>query len=429
MTQDISVSATFDPVSTSGVGSTFPIATTTTGEFSVSAAFDGTNYLVGIQNDPSIVSDSISAQLIDQSGNLVGSRIYTGRTGGVPFVAFDGTNYLMVWADDATTSNIIYGQLISKTGKEVDSPFIIGYPSGQGGEPIGVVFDGNNYFVAWDTDDDGDTVDLYGQFVSPSGNLVGSTVAITTAEHQQRDAAVGFDGTSILVVWSDGRRHIQTGTSPCTGNPQYFPTDIYGQFITKSGASTAGALSGSNFIINENSYPNDNPLSIAFDGTNYLIVWDDETTMGTTCVNSDEAGGKWDPFGQLIDKSGNKVVSVINVSTASGHQFVPQIAFDGTNYLVTWTDTRNDINDDGVCDNNEGTCWDVYGQYISKTGSLVGSEFVINNDAGNQFGGVAGFNGGKYLVLINTGATGDPPGCTEGCGIVTEDVYGLFITP
>ncbi|MBI4745330.1 MAG: hypothetical protein HY786_01990, partial [Deltaproteobacteria bacterium] len=103
---------------------------------------------------------------------------------------------------------------------------------------------------------------------------------------------------------------------------------------------------------------------------------------------------------------------------------IPFMAFDGTNLLVTWSDGRNDLNHDGVCDTGEGTCWDAYGQYISKAGALVGSEFVINNDADNQFGIVTGFNAGKYLVLVNTGfirlTTGE---------WLFGDVYGVFITP
>ena len=81
--------------------SLFPIATTSGREFAVSAASDGTNYLVGIQGDQKDHAD-ITAQLVSQTGTLVGSRISVPRTGGAPFVAFDGNNYLMVWDDDAS---------------------------------------------------------------------------------------------------------------------------------------------------------------------------------------------------------------------------------------------------------------------------------------------------------------------------------------
>ena len=73
------------------VGQEFSIATTSANELGVPGAFDGTNYLVGIQGEEE-AHMHIAAQLISQTGALVGPRISIERTGGLPFVAFDGTN-------------------------------------------------------------------------------------------------------------------------------------------------------------------------------------------------------------------------------------------------------------------------------------------------------------------------------------------------
>lgn len=205
-----------------------------------------------------------------------------------------------------------------------------------------------------------------------------------------------FDGTNFLVVWTDDSNDYE----------------VKGRFV-----SPAETL-GTEFSINASTYPSDNPLTVAFDGTNYLVVWTDEISTEN-----------WDVFGQIVDKSGSKVGGVISISTAAGQQFLPSIAFDGTNYLVTWTDMRNDANDNGVCDSGEGTCNDVYGQYVSKAGALVGSEFVINNDSGNQFGGVTGFNNGKYLVILSTGSGDLCHEPTTGSVSSDCDAYGVFVTP
>jgi hypothetical protein len=116
----------------------------------LSPAFDGTNYLVGIIQD----DHNITAQLVSQTGTLVGPRISTGRTGGLPFVAFDGTNYLMVWSDDATFPNDdIYGQFISPSGNLVGSPLCHKHGLLKTGLDFGsgnVAFDGvGNYLVIW----------------------------------------------------------------------------------------------------------------------------------------------------------------------------------------------------------------------------------------------------------------------------------------
>lgn len=162
-----------------------------------------------------------------------------------------------------------------------------------------------------------------------------------------------------------------------------------------------------------------NPVGIAFDGTNYLVVWNDHSDCAAVPA--------WDILAQRVDESGNLVGSAFQVnSTSTNIAILATGAFDGTNSLVTWTDGRNDANKDGVCDSGEGTCWDVYGQYISKSGTLIGSEFVINNDAGNQWGFVTGFNNGKYLVTVNSGSGNFCHNAT-----VSSDcnVYGVFVTP
>lgn len=400
---------------------------TTGREQSASVAFDGTNYLVGIQGD-SNSDQNVTAQLVDGSGNLVGSRIAvtdntsTGRNrGGAPFVAFDGADYLMIWEEDSSPSTKLYGVLIDKSGTQLGSIFTVATGSAIS---IGdVIFDGSNYFVAWGNQSNsgqGYTSDVFGQFVTTSGQPLGSPLTISNAQYGQRFPGVAFDGTNILVAWVDGRRQVQTGIDPCSGNPAYFETDVYGQFVTKSAANAAGTLLGSNFAINENSDPSDNPIGVAFDGTNYLVVWSDETTLGTACVNGEIDGGQWHLYGQFLDKAGAGVGGVIAVSTAAGSQELPRVAFGGTQYLVTWTDMRNDANHDGVCDSNEGSCWDVYGRYVDTSGSLQGGEFAIDNADGNQFGFSTSFNNGGFLIITNT------VDLTDGS---KGDVYGTFMKP
>jgi len=165
-------------------GGEFPIATTAGNESGLTAAFDGTNYLVGIQGDETHRA-SITAQMISQTGSLVGSRISIGRTGGLPLVAFDGTNYLMVWEDDAYhPDDDIYGQFIDTSGALVGSPFPISTAAGkQHFEFIGTAFGGTDYLVIWtdgrDSIGDEGPWYVYGQIVSKAGSLVGGEIRIS----------------------------------------------------------------------------------------------------------------------------------------------------------------------------------------------------------------------------------------------------------
>ncbi|KFZ45136.1 hypothetical protein DS62_12865 [Smithella sp. SC_K08D17] len=399
------------------VGSLFPIATTTDDEVSISAAFDGTNILVGIQS-PGTTGSTISAQLISQSGTLVGSRITVQRTdasrqatGGAPSIAFDGTNYLAIWADDHYSDenyhpdgyDVQFGAFINKSGEQVGSSFYLGatlanaYSYHNSGA---VIFDGTNYFVVWEKrtlDQSADNADIYGQFITPSGTLLGSTIAISTASHGQRDPALAFDGTNIMVVWSDSRNQSACGLNS-EGTTSCYESDIYGQLVTKSSASTAGSLNGSNFLLNAGTLPRDSTApSIAFDGTNYFIAFAEETTFPYY-------GDVWHLFGQRVSSTGAALGGTISINT-DANCFLPSVGFDGTNYLISWNDRTN---------------WDVYGQSITTSGTLSGSAFAIDNDSGNQLGACSGTAvNGKVFCLIDTGFDFS----TDTWG----DVYGVFL--
>lgn len=314
-------------------------------------------------------------------------------------MAFDGTNYLMVWLNqpgqDTTGPEEVYGQFINTSGSVVGTPFPINQTVTE--NILGLAYGGGNYLVVYTKEVNPTTADsvVYGRTVSPTGT-VGNEIQISTGYGDFGVNSVAFDGTNFLVVWADDSNDYE----------------VKGRFVSPLG------ILGTEFSINASTYPSDNPLTVAFDGTNYLVVWTDQVGVS----------GEWDIFGQLVSPSGTLVGSVISISTANGQQLGPSIAFDGTNYLVVWTDMRNDANKNWVCDSNEETCWDIYGQYVSTSGTLSGSEFVINNDAGNQLGFVT-YGGGKYLVIINDGVTPDDPAVTDAYGIVSKNVYGVFVTP
>ena len=232
-----------------------------------------------------------------------------------PAIAFDGTNYLVVWTDDRGglyEEYDIYGARVTTSGTVLD-------PSGI---PISTVandqynpstaFDGTNYLVAWTDYRSG--AEMYGARVTPSGDVLDTSgIPISTAPYYQKYPSIAFDGTNYLVVWKDSR-----------SGSDY---DIYGARVTTSGTvldtsgipiSTAG---------NDQEYP-----SIAFDGTNYLVVW------------QDERNGPADIYGAKVSTSGT-VLDTFPVSTQSGDQLSPAIAKGSGNQVLVvysgWTDSIN----------------------------------------------------------------------------------------
>lgn len=90
--------------------------------------------------------------------------------------------------------------------------------------------------------------------------------------------------------------------------------------------------------------------ALAFDGTNFLVVWDD----GRGGYNRDIYGARVTPAGTVLDSNG------IAISTALADQWRPAVAFDGTNFLVVWEDQRNGPDD-----------YDIYGARVTPAGAVL----------------------------------------------------------
>ncbi|MBS4096778.1 MAG: hypothetical protein KGZ83_08090 [Sulfuricella sp.] len=370
---------------------------------SAGAAFDGINYLLAMESDTAAAR--VAAQMVSSDGTRIGPVIETGHSGQsccAAGIAFDGSNYLMVWEEDQGVKNswtpfMIYGQFISTASTVIGQPFAL--------TTAGITLDGMNvlaygggkYLLTYTRlivpASGGASNNRYiaGRIISPDGSM-GEEFRISTGFGAKNSMV--FDGTNFFVVWIEDSQDFE----------------VRGRRVSPSGAL------GQEISINASPAPSDNPVAVAFDGTNYLVAW------------NDEVGGKgtqeWDILAQRVSPNGSLVGEVISIVTEPGAQRIPGLAFDGTNYLVTWSDAKNDTNKDGVCDAGEGTCWDVYGRFIGKDGTLVGSKFAINTDAGNQFGGVGGNRNGKYLVIVNSGITMGKGGPSQ-----VGEVYGVFIKP
>lgn len=128
---------------TFGDSTSFSIAATAAPELALSAAYDGTNYLVGLQTQ-----STVGAQLVSPSGATVGPLITTNRSGVGPVLGFNGTNYLLAWAT-LDASPFAYGQLVSPSGTTVGVPFQISQSNTVIPEAVaaGIASDGTNYLV------------------------------------------------------------------------------------------------------------------------------------------------------------------------------------------------------------------------------------------------------------------------------------------
>ncbi|KPJ71467.1 hypothetical protein AMJ52_08515 [candidate division TA06 bacterium DG_78] len=322
-------------------------------------AFDGTNYLVVWQDTRNDCNDIYGAR-VSQVGEVLdpeGIAIATDDGGqAFPAVAFDGTNYMVVCQNNSNIS----GARVNPAGEVLDpSGFSISTAENSQMCPA-IAFDGNSYLVVW-MDTRNDAWDIYGVRVSPTGTVSDpEDIVISTAAWYQMYPAIAFDGTNYLVVWHGHRLHASI--------------DIYGTRVSQAGEVLDPLL-----IIVSTAANGQEFSAIAFDGTNYLVVWEDTRRIPHDIygVRVSETGEILDPTGIFISSSGEKM---------QGGP-IPSVAFGETNYLVVWKDTR-------------GGFGDIYGARVSPAGEVLDpSGISISTDANNQQYPAVAFDGTNYLVV------------------------------
>ncbi|HEX8834929.1 MAG TPA: IPT/TIG domain-containing protein, partial [Abditibacteriaceae bacterium] len=282
-----------------------------------------------------------------------------------PAIAWDGINYFVVWQDDRSASNMydIYGSRVSSAGTVLNTAGIpVCAATGHQALPA-LAWDGSNYLVVWEDTRSGN-FDIYASRVSRAGAILNTGgIAVTTLSNDQLGPAVAWNGVNYLVAWHD----VSSGTS-----------NLYGSRLSSAGAvldTPSIAISTSAALGNE-AFP-----AIAWDGTNYLVVWQN---------GSDIYGGRVSSAGTVLDTTG------IAISTVFGQQSTVDVACDGLNCLVVWQDTRN---------GNHNR--DIYGTSIGVDGTVaVPNGFAIITGLGNQDAPVLAKGGSKFLVSSHSNASG-----------------------
>lgn len=358
----------------------FPIVTNNA-DTAASLASDGTNYLVGIQGDYAGSNGfHITAQLFGPTGALIGSRInpVPGHTGGNPFLACSGTNYLMVWPDDYMGGNYssISGQLIGPSGSLIGGMIPITTNSQQDSSKLRpVAFGSGKYLVVWDDHRDGAHWAVYGQFVSSAGALVGGNFVISAPldGQDEKGASVAFDGTNFLVVWQLN--------STAGGNHNV----AYGVFISPTGTM------GAPFAIGQSVSPDRAFIDLVFSGNNYLVVWMHNSGLGTPTPPT------WNLHGRLVTPAGTFPGNEFAIVT-TGNPALPFLSFDGANYLLSW-------NEGGIF---SSTNVSVRFQFLNPSGQPTGPAFAPFGAQGNQIPLAAThlYDGKRFVAAATLSAGG-----------------------
>lgn len=202
------------------------------------------------------------------------------------------------------------------------------------GSPGGVAFDGANFLVAARSTNGAVLVIRF----DTNGVMLGPPLDLGRTGGPPR---VAFDGSNFLVAWPDFAST---------------PSDIYGQFIHPD-----GALTGTPFRI-EPGVDAAELGGLAFDGTNYLAVWE---------ADGRKSNGMFSVQGRLISPAGGLTGSRLQISDGATLQRFPDTAWNGESYLVIWTSQMEGTNQ-----------WNIRGARLNRQGAL--SEGVLISETAGQ---------------------------------------------
>jgi len=339
-------------------------------------AYNGTpvNTIVGIQQDPVIVSDGaggtiivwrdyrsgshadIYAQRIDRSGRALWAA------DGVPICTAAGDQYrpaalsddaggvIVAWMDSRFSSLDIYASRLDASGNALwttDGVAVCTAFDSQYDPVIAYDTDGGAIIAWYDYRNSGH--DVYAQRVNPSGGMVwiNDGIAVCTETGYQGGTVITSDDSGgAIIMWEDAR----SGSG----------SDIYASRIDDSGIELWTSMV--NEAANEQIYP-----LVAYDGAG-----------GAVCVWSDyRSGTHYDVYAQRVDPNGSPIWAAdgVNLCVNSYNKDNAEIVSDGSGgAIVMWAELRNQAD------------YDVYAQRVNASGSRLWGSYglPVCTESGNQ---------------------------------------------
>jgi hypothetical protein len=282
-----------------------------------------------------------------------------------PSIAFDGTSYLVLWADHRNLGDAsLYGARVDKSGIALE-------PRGlkiADNTPVGaeVAFGGGQYLACWTT---ASTVTCLR--LDAGGKPLDSTPIALGAFLDVDGISVAWNGTVFLVVWGDRR----------SGDAR-----IYGARVTKAGA----VLDAGGFAVAASTKAERAPRA-ASDGKDFFVVWGDDRTSTS---GPRAFGARVQGDGTVLDPQGLYLVP------SADNQFYPVVCFDGGNYHVAWENTS------GQASGANG----MGGALVSPTGETAVAGIVLSATSTSSSLSIACNSSGSMTVWPGNAVRVDPAG-------------------
>lgn len=329
-------------------GTNFPLSTVGWDFFRPAGASDGKNYFVvwsGMNthwNRWEVYGTRVAPDgtILDPKGIPISSS--SSRYEYDPQVAFDGINYFVVWREYwweyVNGSYISHYNMVGARIRAVDgivldqTPIVIATGSNANGNRRPTLsFDGQNFVVVW-ADYENNNAGIYGARVrvADAAVLDPNGIRITTTTAWESNPTIISHNNISFIVWADSGA-------------------IYGKRMASDGTMLDATP------IKIASSPVVQSPRLSYDGQSYFVLW------------TQLQGASSEIYGRRIRASDLTFLDTtpIQISPASGDQFRPSVAFNGVNYLVTWTDLRD-------------SKWEIYGTRVRAWDGRKGQKVILD---------------------------------------------------
>jgi MYXO-CTERM domain-containing protein len=251
--------------------------------------------------------------------------------------AFDGTGYVVTWTS-ATSGATVHARRVQAGGAVSGDPLSVG-PAAPSGDRTRTVCAHGACYVTLVTSEGALAV----RSLQASG--LGATPQIVAFEpSESSEPAVASNGTDFVVAWTDNRVDDTTATKPA-------PPRIFGFKVAADGTSSGPAKPLSPAGVSAG-HPR-----LASDGAGYALVF-------TSTQGLEHGVQALRLQANATAETGAGVVELTDGDSRPGNLDDTQVAFDGTGYLVVWSQRGSWVGGD---DTKLGR---LYARQISATSTL-----------------------------------------------------------
>jgi hypothetical protein len=286
-----------------------------------------------------------------------------------PAAGWNGTDYLVVWQNETADRSEIRGARVNPPGQALPPGVFRISPVQVGGFMPSVASIDTDWLVGWSSEDSGSEADVVVARIGQDGTVLDTGgVTVCSAPGWQDNVRVATDGARYLVVWTDSRTD---------------DGDVYCARV-----EAGGTVLDPDGIVVVADQSIQCATDIAFDGTNYFVVWAD--LRNGDYPNFDVYGARITSDAVVMDTGGIPIA--VNPNKLEG---APCVDFDGENFIVFW-------NDYDFADYAQ-----VCGKRVSRNGVVLDTAVVLFPGDGDQWGPRTAFDGNEFGVVWYDEREGD----------------------